>query len=129
MKQPKVRGFSQTLTLSLKEEAESTVDTAALAQIVQDTFLLSMDARVPEAIQGTLNAHAITLRLQLRELLGAVFQAGIAELVAASATIKKVNADLKAAKASIDKVASTIEGLGKLVGQLNQLLKIIGVVL
>ena len=110
-------------------EADATVDTTKLAEAAKDAFLLSMDGRVSESLQGLLNAHGIALRLQLRDLLGKVFDGNADLLRRANDTIAKVNADLKKAKADIDKVADTVEQLGSLVSQLDVLLKILGVVL
>lgn len=105
-------------------EADVTVDTTALSQIVKDAFLLSMDGRVSEGQQGALNAYGVALRAQLRELLGKIFDADADKLRRANTTITAVNAALKKAKADIDKVADTVEQLGKLVSQLDGLLKI-----
>ena len=110
-------------------ETDATVETTALAEIVKDVFLLSMDLRVPSELQGLLHAIGTKLRTQLRELLNKVFDAGTAELLAANETITEVNARLKQAKADIDRVANTVEGLGKLAKQLDDLLKIAGVFL
>ena len=108
-------------------EAGATVDTTQLSEIVKNTFLLSLDGRLSEAERGNLYAKGVTLRDQLRALLGKVFDEGAAELRSANQKITQVNADLQAAKQDINRVAEFVGNLAELVSQLNGLLQIVGI--
>jgi hypothetical protein len=117
------------LDLASFNAASQTIDTAKLAEVVQDAFLMSMDGRLSEAVQGSYYANGVTLRAQLRELLIEVFEADTPELLRANATIKQVNTKLKAVKAQIDQAAKVLEDLGALVAQLDKLLQIVDIAL
>lgn len=111
------------------DESEVTIEAGELAEIVRSCFLLSLDLRLSEGMRGLLRATGSQLRLQLRDLLDKVFDGGTADLAKANDAIKDLNARLKRAKSALDRVAATVEGLGALTKQLDDLLKIAGMVI
>lgn len=120
--------LTTNVELSVFDRATTTADTTTLAESVRTTFMLSMDARVSLAQRSILNILGGKLRDQLRDLLGQIFNAGTEALQSANRDIKTVNTQLSEAKADIDKIADTIEGLGKLAAGLDKLISLIGVV-
>jgi peptidoglycan hydrolase CwlO-like protein len=120
--------FYQTTTVELSafDRAETTADTTTLAEAVRSTFMLSMDARLSLGQRSVLNVLGGRLRDQLRDLLGQIFDAGTAVLSTANRQIREVNTELTAAKADIDKVADTIESIGKLAASLDKLISLVG---
>lgn len=111
------------------DEVQVTIEAGELAEIVKSCFLLSMDLRLSEGARGLLKSTGSQLRLQLRNLLDKVFEDGTTELMKANNSIKDLNVRLKQAKKDLDKVADTIEGLGALTKQLDDLFKIAGLLI
>lgn len=120
--------LTTNVELSVFDRATTTADTTTLAEAVRTTFMLSMDARVSLAQRSILNILGGKLRDQLRDLLGEIFDPGTEALQSANRDIKTVNTQLSEAKAAIDKIADTIEGLGKLAAGLDKLISLIGTV-
>ena len=110
-------------------EADVTVEVAELADLTKRCFLFSMDLRLDKNLRGILRSMGGQFRLQLRDLINKVFDENTEELNNANQLIKSLNQELKDAKQSIDKVTDTIGGLGELASQLDELLKIVGIII
>lgn len=123
------RHFATSLSLDTLDVAAHTVDTTQLAEIVKQVFLLSLDGRLSPGMRGNFNALGVQLREQLRKLLREVFEGDVEALRQANAEIGRINGDLKQAVEKIDRAADSIEQLGALVGALDKLIGVAGIVL
>lgn len=119
------RHLSAAVEFDVQLAGETTADTTKLAQIVKTTFLLAMDPRPSLGQRAILGSIAKELRERLRMLLSERFKAGTPFLVAANREIVTTNRYLEDEAAKLEKIADTIEQLGKLVAAVDKLVDII----
>lgn len=103
----------------------ATLDTEKLTAAARAAYLLSMDARISIGHRATLNALGDKLSDRLTFLLKAKFEEGTTELVAANNRIAETNRYLREEAAKLDKIADTVEQLGKLVAAVDKLVGIL----
>lgn len=100
------------------------IDSVGLAGLIDRLLDLSGDLRLSPAERAECLAAAKRLRGYLLNLLTARFNQGTPRLLEANAALTSVNADLKAAAQQLQKLAATLESVAKLVGILDDLLRL-----
>lgn len=99
-------------------------DNETLTKMILLCFDLSTDGGVPAELRPEFLALGKRLRGTLMNLLSLQFDAQTPKFIEANGKIKTVNKALKKTASDLSNLANTIEQVGKLVGTLDDLLKI-----
>jgi hypothetical protein len=104
--------------------ATATVDTAALATLINQCFAKVLNGTYSASDQNRFLIEGKRLRGQLMNLLSAQFDAAVPQLATVNASLAKLNTKLSDDATVLANTAKTLNDIDTLVGNLDGLLKL-----